>query len=99
MGLSGDGGGWVGLHGVGLLFRCARAGPLAVCFRILALNKLICPHNHTHTLSLPPKGTITFDEFQSIVFDGMLLDGTLAEYERAFAAVDDSGNGSIGKAD
>lgn len=41
-------------------------------------------------------GTITFDEFQSIVYDGLLLEGTLADYERAFRAVDDSGNGTIG---
>jgi len=42
-------------------------------------------------------GTITFDEFQSIIYDGLLLDGTLADYEAAFQAVDDSGNGSIGE--
>lgn len=41
-------------------------------------------------------GTITFDEFQAFVYDGLLLDGTLAEYERVFKAVDDSGNGAIG---
>ncbi|GBF93539.1 hypothetical protein Rsub_06259 [Raphidocelis subcapitata] len=41
-------------------------------------------------------GTITFDEFQSIVYDGLLLEGTLADYEHAFKAVDDSGNGTIG---
>lgn len=41
-------------------------------------------------------GDITFDEFQQFAMDGLLLDGTLADYERAFNAVDDSGNGSIG---
>ncbi|KAI8471846.1 MAG: hypothetical protein J3K34DRAFT_415917 [Monoraphidium minutum] len=41
-------------------------------------------------------GTITFDEFQAIVLDGLLLEGTFGDYERAFRAVDDSKNGSIG---
>ncbi|GAX81051.1 hypothetical protein CEUSTIGMA_g8486.t1 [Chlamydomonas eustigma] len=41
-------------------------------------------------------GTIEFDEFRDIVYDGLLLSGTLAEYEEAFKAVDKSGNGTIG---
>lgn len=31
------------------------------------------------------------------VFDGLLLDGALVEYEAAFKAVDSSGNGTIGE--
>jgi Ca2+-binding EF-hand superfamily protein len=31
------------------------------------------------------------------VYDGMLLEGAIQEYEDAFNAVDDSGNGSIGE--
>lgn len=30
------------------------------------------------------------------VYDGLLLDGKLSEYEAAFNAVDSSGNGTIG---
>jgi hypothetical protein len=30
------------------------------------------------------------------VYDGMLLEGAIQDYEDAFNAVDDSGNGSIG---
>lgn len=41
-------------------------------------------------------GVIDFEEFQNIVYDGLLLDGMLSEYEEAFAAVDRSGNGTIG---
>lgn len=31
------------------------------------------------------------------VYDGLLLEGTLADYESAFKAVDKSGNGTIGE--
>jgi hypothetical protein len=31
------------------------------------------------------------------VYDGLLLSGTLSEYEDAFKAVDKSGNGTIGE--
>lgn len=31
------------------------------------------------------------------IYDGILLEGTLAEYEGAFKAVDKSGNGTIGE--
>jgi len=41
-------------------------------------------------------GTIDFEEFKNIVYDGLLLDGMLSEYEDAFNAVDKSGNGTIG---
>ncbi|GLC40129.1 hypothetical protein PLESTB_000880200 [Pleodorina starrii] len=41
-------------------------------------------------------GVISFEEFKQIVYDGILLEGTLAEYESAFKAVDKSGNGTIG---
>jgi Ca2+-binding EF-hand superfamily protein len=41
-------------------------------------------------------GVIDFDEFKQIVYDGLLLDGKLSEYEAAFRAVDSSGNGTIG---
>lgn len=41
-------------------------------------------------------GDITFDEFQRLIYDGILLDGKLSEYEQAFAAIDTSGNGTIG---
>lgn len=41
-------------------------------------------------------GTITFDEFLKLAQDGILLEGTLEEYENAFKAVDSSGNGTIG---
>ncbi|KAF6258804.1 hypothetical protein COO60DRAFT_1701175 [Scenedesmus sp. NREL 46B-D3] len=41
-------------------------------------------------------GDIDFDEFKQLVYDGMLLEGAIQEYEDAFNAVDDSGNGSIG---
>lgn len=41
-------------------------------------------------------GVISFDEFQQIVYDGLLLEGQLGEYEAAFRAVDKSGNGTIG---
>ncbi|KAG2485016.1 hypothetical protein HYH03_016219 [Edaphochlamys debaryana] len=41
-------------------------------------------------------GVISFEEFKQIVFDGMLLEGQLADYERCFRAVDKSGNGTIG---
>eukprot|EP00955_Chlamydomonas_euryale_P036903 350587-Chlamydomonas_euryale.AAC.1 len=43
-------------------------------------------------------GTIDFAEFTSIVYDGLLLDGKLSEYEAAFNAIDTSGNGTIGEA-
>jgi Ca2+-binding EF-hand superfamily protein len=42
-------------------------------------------------------GDIDFEEFKAMVYDGLLLEGTLDEYEAAFNAVDNSGNGSIGK--
>lgn len=41
-------------------------------------------------------GTITFDEFIKLMTDGLLLEGTLEDYEAAFKAVDTSGNGTIG---
>ncbi|GFR52365.1 hypothetical protein Agub_g14924 [Astrephomene gubernaculifera] len=41
-------------------------------------------------------GVISFEEFKQIVYDGILLEGTLAEYESAFKAIDKSGNGTIG---
>lgn len=41
-------------------------------------------------------GDIDFDEFKQLVYDGMLLEGAIQDYEDAFNAVDDSGNGSIG---
>lgn len=41
-------------------------------------------------------GDIDFEEFKQLVYDGMLLEGAIQEYEDAFNAVDDSGNGSIG---
>jgi hypothetical protein len=45
-----------------------------------------------------PAGDIDFEEFKQLVYDGMLLEGAIQEYEDAFNAVDDSGNGSIGEA-
>jgi hypothetical protein len=42
-------------------------------------------------------GDIDFEEFKQLVYDGMLLEGAIQEYEDAFNAVDDSGNGSIGE--
>jgi Ca2+-binding EF-hand superfamily protein len=44
-----------------------------------------------------PAGDIDFEEFKQLVYDGMLLEGAIQEYEDAFNAVDDSGNGSIGE--
>jgi hypothetical protein len=44
-----------------------------------------------------PAGDIDFQEFKQLVYDGMLLEGAIQEYEDAFNAVDDSGNGSIGE--
>eukprot|EP00879_Flechtneria_rotunda_P022339 GHRR01023569.1.p1 GENE.GHRR01023569.1~~GHRR01023569.1.p1 ORF type:complete len:266 (+),score=106.46 GHRR01023569.1:308-1105(+) len=41
-------------------------------------------------------GDIDFEEFERLVYDGMVLEGTIQEYEAAFTAVDYSGNGSIG---
>ncbi|GFH21753.1 uncharacterized protein HaLaN_19116, partial [Haematococcus lacustris] len=41
-------------------------------------------------------GTIDFEEYSSIVYDGLLLDGKFNEYEEAFKTVDSSGNGTIG---
>lgn len=41
-------------------------------------------------------GDIDFDEFKQLVYDGMILEGAIQEYEEAFRAVDDSGNGTIG---
>jgi hypothetical protein len=41
-------------------------------------------------------GDIDFDEFKQLVYDGMLLEGAIQDYEDAFNAVDDSGNGTIG---
>lgn len=41
-------------------------------------------------------GTIEFEEFKNMVYDGLLLDGMLDQYYQAFHAVDTSGNGSIG---
>ncbi|KXZ48459.1 hypothetical protein GPECTOR_27g629 [Gonium pectorale] len=41
-------------------------------------------------------GVINFEEFKQIAYDGILLEGTLAEYESAFRGVDKSGNGTIG---
>ena len=32
-----------------------------------------------------------------MIYDGLLLEGTLDEYEAAFNAVDNSGNGTIGE--
>lgn len=42
-------------------------------------------------------GDIDFDEFKQLVYDGLLLEGAIQDYEDAFNAVDNSGNGSIGK--
>lgn len=42
-------------------------------------------------------GDIDFDEFTQLVYDGLLLQGALEQYEEAFAAVDDSGNGTLGR--
>ncbi len=39
---------------------------------------------------------VTAQEFKQIVYDGLLLEGTLVDYENAFKAVDRSGNGTIG---
>jgi len=41
-------------------------------------------------------GDIDFEEFKQMIYDGLLLEGTLDEYEAAFNAVDNSGNGTIG---
>ena len=41
-------------------------------------------------------GVIDYDEFESIVLDGLLLEGTYDDYDRAFRAADKSGNGTIG---
>jgi hypothetical protein len=42
-------------------------------------------------------GDIDFGEFKQMVYDGLLLEGAIQDYEDAFNAVDNSGNGSIGK--
>lgn len=44
-------------------------------------------------------GDIDFEEFKQLVYDGILLEGAIQEYEDAFNAVDNSGNGSIGAYD
>lgn len=41
-------------------------------------------------------GDIDFDEFKQLVYDGIILEGAIQEYEEAFNAVDNSGNGTIG---
>jgi hypothetical protein len=41
-------------------------------------------------------GDIDLQEFQQLVYDGLLLEGAVQDYEAAFNAVDDSGNGTIG---
>jgi hypothetical protein len=52
------------------------------------------------TLSQPPSPcpvlNSCFEQFVSLVYDGLLLDGKLSEYEEAFRAVDRSGNGTVG---
>lgn len=40
-------------------------------------------------------GDITFDEFCKLAYDGLLLEGTLEEYEAVFRAFDKSGNGTL----
>lgn len=40
--------------------------------------------------------TMSFDAFAVMMQDSMLLDGKLREYQRAFQAVDTSGNGTLG---
>lgn len=42
-------------------------------------------------------GDIDFNEFKQLVYDGIILEGAIQEYEEAFKAVDDSGNGTIGE--
>lgn len=42
-------------------------------------------------------GDIDFSEFKQMVYDGLLLEGAIQDYEDAFNAVDNSGNGSIGE--
>eukprot|EP00199_Chlamydomonas_sp_CCMP681_P001993 CAMPEP_0119107476 /NCGR_PEP_ID=MMETSP1180-20130426/10405_1 /TAXON_ID=3052 ORGANISM="Chlamydomonas cf sp, Strain CCMP681" /NCGR_SAMPLE_ID=MMETSP1180 /ASSEMBLY_ACC=CAM_ASM_000741 /LENGTH=377 /DNA_ID=CAMNT_0007092971 /DNA_START=1 /DNA_END=1134 /DNA_ORIENTATION=+ len=41
-------------------------------------------------------GVIDAEEYKDIVYDGLLLDGMLSEYDQAFRAVDSSSNGTIG---
>ncbi|PNH02827.1 putative calcium-binding protein CML25, partial [Tetrabaena socialis] len=48
------------------------------------------------TYDVNKDGVISFEEFKNIVYDGMLLEGALNDYESAFKAVDLSGNGTIG---
>eukprot|EP00884_Botryococcus_braunii_P007605 jgi/Botrbrau1/16846/Bobra.150_2s0068.1 len=41
-------------------------------------------------------GDIDYQEFQKLVHDGVLLDGKLEQYQRAFQMVDTTGNGTLG---
>lgn len=60
---------------------CSQLGPLHCTLPCLA----VCP------------GDIDFGEFKQMVYDGLLLEGAIQDYEDAFNAVDNSGNGSIGE--
>lgn len=40
-------------------------------------------------------GTICFAEFKQLVFDGLLLEGAIADYRAAFRAIDRSNNGTV----
>ena len=61
----------------------------AWCIR-MHVQKRHLPSYHARTPMLPPPSACPQ------VYDGLLLEGQLGEYEAAFRAVDKSGNGTIG---
>jgi hypothetical protein len=75
---------------------------LTRCLRYAAQPALlVCAHRLYPPLSACLAvclGDIDFGEFKQMVYDGLLLEGAIQDYEDAFNAVDNSGNGSIGEA-
>lgn len=68
------------------------------CYAVLYRHVMSCPLScaSSSVVAAPAPGDIDFDEFKQLVYDGMLLEGAIQDYEDAFNAVDSSGNGSIG---
>lgn len=76
---------------------CGSAFPTQHNTKGAQTHTLTCNKQHTHTYMLMHAGDIDFEEFKQLVYDGLLLEGAIQDYEDAFNAVDNSGNGSIGE--